>query len=290
MAIRKILIPLIGLPIDKTALKVGLELAVQIGAHVSACFIRGDPQDAVPYLGITNDFRKEIAEEFRHNAEVTGKRAAARSRRQFNSACKKLGVPKRAIATGQPSASASWTEVVGRATHAVPEAAKLCDLTIFTGPLSDYQHAEPGLLESTLLESGRSVLMVPGESFTFPPKNVVVAWDAGIPAVRAAKAALEFVKNPGSIEVLSVEEALEEAADPQRLVEYLGWHGVTSRGRKLEREHAEVGHTLLDTSQDLGASLLVMGGFAHSRFAEIVLGGTTRHVIRNSQIPLLLVH
>jgi len=41
----------------------------------------------------------------------------------------------------------------------------------------------------------------------------------------------------------------------------------------------------------LNAGLLVMGGYGHSRLREIVLGGTTRHMLTSpSGCPVLLAH
>jgi nucleotide-binding universal stress UspA family protein len=33
-----------------------------------------------------------------------------------------------------------------------------------------------------------------------------------------------------------------------------------------------------------------MGAFGHSRFAEWVLGGVTRHMLLNANLPLLMRH
>jgi len=36
--------------------------------------------------------------------------------------------------------------------------------------------------------------------------------------------------------------------------------------------------------------MLIMGGFGHSRFKEIILGDTTLHVLHNTDIPFLVMH
>jgi nucleotide-binding universal stress UspA family protein len=36
--------------------------------------------------------------------------------------------------------------------------------------------------------------------------------------------------------------------------------------------------------------VLVMGGFAHNRFEEIVFGGTTLEVLHHSPLPVLMMH
>jgi nucleotide-binding universal stress UspA family protein len=38
------------------------------------------------------------------------------------------------------------------------------------------------------------------------------------------------------------------------------------------------------------ANLLVMGGYAHTRMLETVLGGVTRDMLAEAELPLLLSH
>jgi len=38
------------------------------------------------------------------------------------------------------------------------------------------------------------------------------------------------------------------------------------------------------------ADLLVMGGYGHSRFREILLGGATRTILESMTVPVLMSH
>jgi nucleotide-binding universal stress UspA family protein len=40
----------------------------------------------------------------------------------------------------------------------------------------------------------------------------------------------------------------------------------------------------------MGADLLVMGAYGHSRWRELVLGGVTRSLLREMTVPVLLSH
>jgi nucleotide-binding universal stress UspA family protein len=59
--------------------------------------------------------------------------------------------------------------------------------------------------------------------------------------------------------------------------------------RSAERPD-DVGDALLGLSRALGADLLVMGCYGHSRAREWVLGGATRSVLGSMHLPVLLVH
>ena len=56
-------------------------------------------------------------------------------------------------------------------------------------------------------------------------------------------------------------------------------------------DNADLGRLLLPTAQALAdADLLVMGAYSHSRFREIILGGVTRDILRDMNVPVLMAH
>lgn len=67
---------------------------------------------------------------------------------------------------------------------------------------------------------------------------------------------------------------------------WLARHGVSLlHAFKTARES---GSALLDAAHAVGADLIEMGTWSHSRIAEIVLGGATRHHFHYSDLPLLM--
>jgi nucleotide-binding universal stress UspA family protein len=237
----------------------------------------------------TSEFA-EIRQEYRHYAEVAGKKLAAKSRRQFNAACKKSGISKSKYPPGKYEIGAHWVEVVGRPTREVPEAAKLADLTVFAGPLADYNRLIPNVLERTLLASGRPILFAPEGLSERPLAQIAIAWDASVQAARAVGAAMTFFQDAKQILVLSAKEPYAETPDPKKLVEYLAWHGISAEGQALKPDRGAVAETLLTAADEYGAELMIMGGYVHNRFEEAIFGGTTLHAIRHSQIPLFMMH
>ena len=47
---------------------------------------------------------------------------------------------------------------------------------------------------------------------------------------------------------------------------------------------------LLSYAADAEADMIVMGGYGHSRMREVVLGGTTREILRSMTVPVLMSH
>jgi nucleotide-binding universal stress UspA family protein len=46
----------------------------------------------------------------------------------------------------------------------------------------------------------------------------------------------------------------------------------------------------LSRAADLGADLIVMGAYGHSRVREMLFGGATRSVLRSMTVPVLMSH
>ena len=51
-----------------------------------------------------------------------------------------------------------------------------------------------------------------------------------------------------------------------------------------------VGDLMLSMATEVGADLLVMGCYGHSRARELMLGGASRTVLRAMTIPVLMAH
>ena len=47
---------------------------------------------------------------------------------------------------------------------------------------------------------------------------------------------------------------------------------------------------LLQEADRLQASLIVMGGYSHSRLREVVFGGFTNRILAGVDIPVLMAH
>jgi nucleotide-binding universal stress UspA family protein len=43
-------------------------------------------------------------------------------------------------------------------------------------------------------------------------------------------------------------------------------------------------------ASDLGADLIVMGGYGHSRLREMLLGGATAAILESMTVPVLMSH
>jgi len=71
---------------------------------------------------------------------------------------------------------------------------------------------------------------------------------------------------------------------------HLARHGVKAQIETTVSAGLPIGEVLLSRLADLGADLLVMGAYGHSRAREVLLGGATRSVLHSMTIPVLMSH
>jgi nucleotide-binding universal stress UspA family protein len=71
---------------------------------------------------------------------------------------------------------------------------------------------------------------------------------------------------------------------------HLARHGVKATIEQTVSADLSVGDALLSRAADLGADLLVMGAYGHSRMRELLLGGATRTLLRSMTLPVLMSH
>lgn len=194
-------------------------------------------------------------------------------------------------------ASIEWRAPAGFAMDAAAAHARCVDLAIIGQP--DPDDGESGfarrLAEHVLLEGACPALFVPyARAGTDAGTRVLVAWDAGREAARALHDALPILETAGQVVVVSLARGRADAdsialAQP-RLAAYLRAHGIDAQFKRFEGDPIEGGERLLSQAADLGSDLIVMGGYAHSRAREWILGGVTRTIFASMTVPVLMSH
>jgi nucleotide-binding universal stress UspA family protein len=173
--------------------------------------------------------------------------------------------------------------------------ARYSDLAIIGQSKSDEPTpAVPNDLPQYLLMScGRPILLVPcSGTFATVGRRPMVAWDGSLGATRAVHGALPMLKRAEQVDVVvftgdKADISSEQAGDDIAL--FLARHSVKVNVLRFDDSIAD-GKPLLALAPDCGADLIVMGGYGHTRLREMVMGGVTRTVLRNMNLPILMAH
>ncbi len=131
--------------------------------------------------------------------------------------------------------------------------------------------------------------------------HALVAWAPCREAGRAVREAVPLLKLASEVTILMIDPETEETApaDPApadgaahtpSILSYLQRHGVVARPHIVRSPDVSDGEVILKVTQAVGADLLVMGAYGHSRWRELVLGGATRTVLTRMTVPVLMAH
>jgi nucleotide-binding universal stress UspA family protein len=273
--IKDIVVHLTGSEEDDTRLSYALQIARLFDAHLTGLQVHAMPE----ILSITDPsgsaFLQDLIAQSSERADAVGKRLAAKladfdvehELRRFD------------LLPG----------VVG---NALAAETRLADLFVGTRPYGD-PTGQQRIEEAVLFGSGRGSLLVPPHGK--PPKEygtILVAWNDSREAARAVAEALPFLQQARQVVVCLVEEdaseqtGIEPGADIGR---YLSRHKVSAEIRKVAG-WSDTGAALLNEARQVGADLIVMGGYGHSRVREWVLGGATRLMLSEAPVPVFIAH
>ncbi len=185
--------------------------------------------------------------------------------------------------------------VQGDPVEALCHAARWSDLVVVERPvLNPDAPTGWGIVSRTVFGSSAPVVVVPEAARVDKVGNhIVVAWNGSREAMLAIHGALPLLARASRVSVLEGETAPNPFGTAWLptidLRAWLARRGIDAAFQPFrpEREH---GRAVLDAAHALDADLIVIGAWGHSRITELVLGGVTRHLFQNSDLPLLVAH
>ena len=288
MAIRTILVPLDGSEATKPVMELGLRFGKDHGAHVRVLNVRSDPKDTIPLLG--EGMSVSMIEDMIQAAEKDGGERAARGRQMFDALVEELSLEV-SDKPGASGASASWSEEVGREDEVTARQGRLADLIVVGRPTATSDVSTTLTLNAALFDTGRPVLVVPFGGVASFGKHVAISWNGSPQSARAVGSAMALIEAADKVTVMTVGSQRTSAARAPELAQYLEWHGITPATLTFDAQGRQpIGAALLKECAGAGVDLLVMGAYTHSRMRQLILGGVTRHVLEEADIPLFMAH
>lgn len=146
-----------------------------------------------------------------------------------------------------------------------------------------------------LIGSGRPVLVVPPKHHAkSAPKRAVIAWQPSRETTRAVHDAMPLLKTTESVDILVIDPEIGEFGHGDQpgadIAAHLARHGLKVQVYVRPRMGHTIAASILQHAQEVGADLVVAGGYGHSRFREFMLGGVTRDLLRLTHLPVLFSH
>lgn len=133
------------------------------------------------------------------------------------------------------------------------------------------------------------VLVLPSDQrIAFPLKTACIAWDGSDEAAAALRGCTRLLWGCSEVHVLTVVSDKLNGFPPTDALRYLSRHDIKAELHELAKA-GSIEETLAGAVARLGADLLVMGAFGHSRLREFMFGGVSRYFLERENGPALLM-
>ncbi len=175
----------------------------------------------------------------------------------------------------------------------VAQHALLCDVVA----LSDHlREEEPELFDTAvhavLFDSPASLVL--NGLATGQPDRIFIAWNSDLPGARAIHKALPLLTGASEVLIAVIDPTVidgdfgqEPGAD---LARWLSHHGCNVTVAQYPSGGVDVTETIKRRAAEFGADMVVMGAFGRSKLAQVVFGGTTRSMLKQTELPVFMAH
>lgn len=288
MTIKNMLVPVGDIERDEGAIGTSLMLTQEFGGHAECMFVTGDVSDVIPAgaMGLFESVQVQIKQEYDHDRDEKQKLA----RQRFDTMLEERNIDYREMALPAELPSASWEVATGLASEIVAMRGGAYDLVVVGRPVKDQTTVAELAAEAALFRTGRPVLISPPKTPRSIGEAVVIGWNRSASSARSIAAALPLLLMSRSVTIVTVTTGAKTGPSPQEMAKYLSWHEVQAEVVEIPPDHRLVGEVLLEEAERVSADLLVMGAYSHSRLRELILGGVTRYVLQNADLPVLMAH
>jgi nucleotide-binding universal stress UspA family protein len=265
-----------------SALDTALLLAQKFDSCIEGFSLRPAVADLVamdPDSGLTMVAVKENDAEMVRQAETL-----------FRSFMESHRVPPRAGA-GAAALSFTWLTDAPSGHDFVGSYGRVFDAIVLARPGDEWQSPSMITLESALFESGRPVLIAPPT----PPRslgtNILVAWNNSTEQARTMADSMPLLRLAQRITILTVEGATVAGPSGEQMAQSLQLNGIAAETVTMKpAAKRSAGDTILAKAEELGCDLIIKGAYTQSRLRQMIFGGTTRHILANARLPVLMAH
>lgn len=167
------------------------------------------------------------------------------------------------------------------------------DWVIAARPPKDSKPALHASISGLIMRTGLPVIVPPTPETSLLARRILVGWRDTREASRAISDAMPLLTAANQVVVVTVEGETAGESGGDRLEEVcrrLEHRGCNVAGERVAKGSRTVAAALTRAALDHEADLLVVGGYAHSRLREWVMGGVTRDLVDACPVTVLFSH
>ena len=204
----------------------------------------------------------------------------------FEAECKKIGLDMHE--DERVGNSACLRHLVGIRSELVEKHSKYCDLVVVSVPPTG---TITGTFEAAVSKSGKPCIVIPRELKSFKADKILVSLTGTAASARALDHSLDLLKKAQNVTIITANHYLQDSAEDtkRRITEYLALHDVKVDKFELLNIDGKIpGQVLIDYANNGGYDLIVAGLHSNTGIKEILLSGTSKFFLQNTQIPVLM--
>ena len=277
MSYRTILVTVDAYGASRLRVAAAIDLARRFNATLSVVFLQAD---RIPPFIAGDAFSAVTAvESFMEGRKTAIAEAIAPARALFETAATNAGIPF------------NWYEINGDDAETLTACARRHDLTILPPELPVAGLPQTLQAAHIAMGAGGPVLILP--EIGYAPgfgANILVAWKETREAARAVRDATPFLAAAKSVTFLTVGADAEPAFDAMQQLN-LAAHGCADAKYVADtNDERDIADAIRLRTGMVGADMLVLGLYGHSRLQELLLGGVSRGLMKDVPMPILVSH
>jgi nucleotide-binding universal stress UspA family protein len=151
------------------------------------------------------------------------------------------------------------------------------------------------VLDGALFSSPAPVILFSdSRQVNLAPKTVLVAWNSTRQCALAVRQSMDMILHAKNVHIALVDPIASASAMGEEpgadAATYLARRGAQVTIDTLASGGRDPALVLQRQAEDIGAELIVMGAYGHSRLRERIFGGTTQTTLSHVGTPVLMAH
>ncbi len=209
-------------------------------------------------------------------------------RQLFEDAMGRLGIAREG--RGQEAPHFQWNDRSVSGDGFLGSYARVFDVTVVGRPGPTPTSPRMSTLETALFESGRPLLIAPPAVPSRLGEVVTIAWNGSTESARTIAFCKPILRRARRIVVLTVEGAGVPGPTGEDVAMHLRRNGLSCEAMTVTRGSRSAGAAILEEAAKVDTDLVVKGAFTQSRLRQMIFGGSTRHIIAETTLPVFMAH
>lgn len=174
----------------------------------------------------------------------------------------------------------------GYRSQIIEQESKYCDVVVVASPPKGKLTAT---FETTITKSGKPALMFPRKMKTFSTDKIIIGWNNSPEVARAVSQAIPLMQKAKEVHIITSKEYTQDIKNITKLQAFLACHDIETT-YEIVKTTITPGEALLNQAKKGNYDLIIAGAFGHKGFKELMFGGTTKYLLKNTQIPVFMSH